>query len=158
MRLVGSERNGTHCRVPGCSESCGISLSSRRNSQGWSSEIVDGRTFFRPRTVASRRRFSALSHPTSDIPSMEFSPGERGGREKLKSVSHYCIAGVARHPVKVKQFAGPYIDDVMSPFSLSLPLFFRLSSFARRSIGFFSRHCGEFSWTHVSPILKLSTR
>lgn len=114
-----------------------------------------GELFFRPRTVASRHcaAVSALYlAPTSDIPPMEFSPDERGGREKLKSHQWAIIVSpVSRAtPQKLNNLRG--LTSTMSRFLyLSLPLFFRLSSFARRSVGFFSRHCGGFSWTHVSP-------
>jgi len=145
------------------SESCGISLSFRSNPQGRGPEI-DGRTFSArgPTCRGAAPPFQRPIAPTSDIPPMEFSPDERGGCEKLKSHQRAIIVspGVVGHPAKVKQFAGPYTDDVTFPLfrsrlvSLSSPLDFSFSvyllSHPRPSCSF-CRHCGGFSWAHVSP-------
>lgn len=167
MWLVGSERNGTYCRVPRYSESCGISLSSRRNSQGWSSEIVDERTFFSPanrRVSASRRRFSALSYPRPIFHRWNLAPRRtwRAWKVKIASASHYCIVGVARHPVKVKQFAGPYIDArchvpffSLFPF---LPSIFFCSPIRWFLLPSLRRILVDTRVARVSPTLKLSTR
>lgn len=101
------------------------------------------------RVSAPRRRFNALSHPRPIFRRWNSTSTWRAWKVKIASVNHYCIAGVARHPAKVKQFAGPYIDDVTPspPLSLFPPPCFLSSSFTHRSVGSFSRHCGEFSWT-----------
>jgi len=94
---------------------------------------VDGRTFFRPRTVASRHRAALYrTHVRYSVDGIQPQRTWRAWKVKIASVNHYCT-GVARHSAKVKQFAGSYID-VTFPFSLflSFPFCFSSSSFARR--------------------------
>lgn len=130
MRLVGSERNRTHCRVPGCrvpspaefrSHPEGIrKVGVRRSSTG---ELFFVRE---PSHLDIAPPFQHLYLvPTSDIPSMEFSPDERGGREKLKSHQWAIIVSpVSRAtPQKLNNLRG--LTSAMSrSLYLSLPPIF----------------------------------
>lgn len=121
--------------------------------------------FFHPQTVASRHRaaVSALYRPRPIFHRWNLAPRRtwRAWKVKIASASHYCIVGVARHPVKVKQFAGPYIDARCHvPFFSLFP--FLLSVFFCSPIRWFlpslRRILVDTRVARGSPTLKLSTR
>lgn len=118
----------------------------------------NGRTFFarEPSRLGTAPPFqcSIRTHVRYSVDGIQprTDPTNVGGREKLKSHQWAIIVSPVSRAIlqKLNNLRG--LTSTMSrPLFLSLPLFFPLSSFARRSVGFFSRHCEGFSWTHVSP-------